>query len=497
MRDTGGAMRDAGCGMRDARCKAPEGRQITMRDVFLMLLLLFFASIGLAADKHDSCITCHTDTGTAEAEAFKHDVHFAKGLSCAACHGGDSTSDDMEVSMSPDKGFIGVPKAGDIPKVCGKCHANMRKDFDVSAHGNALKMNSKGPNCVSCHGIHNIANVKDKSSPVFPTNVTKTCAKCHGDAEYMKQFNPGLPVDQYDKYLTSIHGKRNSSGDAKAATCVSCHSNHLIYQVKDPRSPVYPMNIPKTCSTCHSDAKYMAEYHIPTNQYEGYVSSVHGLALMKNSDLSAPACNSCHGNHGAAPPGVNNVAAVCGQCHQANAELYDKSVHHAVFEQQSLPGCVVCHGNHEVKPPQDNLIGFDEHSTCGNCHADVKGDKAAPVIRSMQATLKGLTGGQVEATNVLANAEQLGMDVAEAKYSLKDVNQSLIETRVKIHSFESKQVSESAQPGLKVIAQAKETGLEAIKEYYFRRKGLGVSTLLLTFLAVLLYMKIRQIERRH
>jgi predicted CXXCH cytochrome family protein len=336
--------------------------------------------------------------------------------------------------------------------------------------------------------------VKNSLSPVSAANITKTCAACHSNADYMKLFNPGLPVDQYEKYLTSVHGKKNAQGDVKVATCVSCHSNHLVYPVKDPRSPVSPLKIPGTCATCHNNAKYMAEYKIPTNQYDDYVQSVHGIALLKKSDTSAPACNSCHGNHGAAPPGVETVAAVCGQCHQANAELYDKSVHHAVFQDMSLPGCVVCHSNHKVKPPTDDMIGFHAKSICGSCHSNTPTDKAAPVIQAMQTTLKGLTKGQEDADQVLTQAEQLGMDVAEAKYTLKDVNQSLIEARVKVHSFQKEPVQESAAPGLKVIAQAKSTGQAAIKEYYFRRKGLGVSTLLLTCVVVLLYLKIRQIE---
>ena len=451
-------------------------------------------SVFAFADQKNTCMTCHIEAGSTEAMNFRNDVHFQNGLTCADCHGGDPTADDMEKAMDPKKGFVGKIKPNDIPVVCGTCHGDMQKDFEQGAHGSALKSNAKGPQCVSCHGVHNILPVKDSHSPVSAANVTKTCASCHSNADYMKQFSPGLPVDQYDKYLTSVHGKKNAQGDVKVATCVSCHSNHLIYPVKDPRSPVSPMKIPGTCSTCHSNKKYMAEYKIPTNQYDDYVQSVHGIALLKESDMSAPACNSCHGNHGAAPPGVETVAAVCGQCHQANAELYDKSVHHAVFQENSMPGCVVCHSNHLVKPPTDDMIGFHAQSICGGCHANVQGDKAAPVIQSMQATLKGLTKGQDDANQVLTQAEQLGMDVVEAKYSLKDVNQSLIEARVKVHSFQKEPVQESAAPGLKVIAQAKNAGQAAIKEYYFRRKGLGVSTLLLTCVVVLLYLKIRQIE---
>jgi hypothetical protein len=142
------------------------------------------------------------------------------------------------------------------------------------------------------------------------------------------------------------------------------------------------------------------------------------------------------------------------------------------------------------------MIDFNTESVCGTCHTEDPGDKAAPVIRSMRDTLKALSNGHSEATQVLNHAEQLGMDVVEAKYQLKDANQSLVESRVKIHSFSKEPVLESAAPGLKIIAQAKEAGKGAIKEYYFRRKGLAISTLLLTLLVVLLYIKIRQIESR-
>lgn len=461
----------------------------------LVVISLVFAAFAFAEEKN-TCMSCHTETGSPEAIAFKSDIHFQNGLSCSDCHGGDPSAEDMEAAMNPAKGFIGKPKPADIPVICGTCHGDMQKDFETGVHGAALKNNSEGPQCVSCHGIHNILRVKDPHSPVSALNITKTCATCHSNAAYIKQFNPGLPVDEYEKYLTSVHGKRNALGDTKAATCVSCHSNHLIYKVKDPRSPVSPMKIPGTCATCHSNKKYMAQYKIPTNQYDDYAQSVHGVALLKNSDESAPACNSCHGNHGAAPPGAESVASVCGQCHQANAELYDKSVHRTVFRENSLPDCVVCHSNHLVKHPEDTMIGFHPDSLCGSCHSDVATDRAAPVIKAMRTTLQGLTRGQTEAEELLNQAEQLGMDVAEAKYTLKDVNQSLIETRVKVHSFAKEPVQESAAPGLKVIAEAREAGHAAVKEYYFRRKGLGVSTLLLTCLVVLLYLKIRQIEKK-
>jgi len=457
----------------------------------------------------DQCYACHSEQETPAANTYKNDVHHSVGVTCAGCHGGDPTTDDQDAAMSKAKGFVGVPKKDQIPAMCGKCHGpgenafkNRYKlddafgDFKESVHGHALAGNPKGPQCISCHGVHEIARVTDARSPVHPTHVVDTCAKCHSDAAYMRDFSPTLPVDQKEKYLTSVHGKRHAMGDPKVATCVSCHSNHRIFQAKDPRANVYPTNVPKTCAHCHGDAKYMAGYGIPTNQYSDYVQSVHGKALLVKTDLNAPACNSCHGNHGAAPPGVSSVIAVCGRCHQMNQDLYERSAHRAVFEGKKLPGCVVCHGNHKVQPASDQIVSFEPPSPCAKCHVNTPSDKAAPDILRLRLTLDSLSTGQTAALGVLDRAENLGMDVSDARYSLKDVNQSAVQARVAIHSFKVKEVEEAARPGIAIIAQARTAGQEAIHEYGFRRQGLAVSTLIVTFLVILLWLKIRDIEKK-
>lgn len=465
-----------------------------------------------AAEAHapsDECMTCHLDAETPEALAYRNDIHRARGVTCADCHGGDPHSDDQDAAMNKAKGFIGVPKKDRIPLLCGSCHGgqdsgftsryklkNVLADYHGSEHERSLEANPRGAQCVSCHGVHNIVAVTDPKSPVHTSHVVETCAKCHGDARYMRDFNPTLPVDQKEKYLTSVHGQRNAKGDWKTATCVSCHSNHAIQKVKDPRSPVYPTRIPETCAHCHANQKYMAGYGIPTTQYRDYKESVHGVALLQKSDLNAPACNSCHGNHGAAPPGVASVTAVCGQCHQSNEELYQRSAHQKVFAEKKLPACLVCHGNHKVKPTSDAMIAFTEPAPCAACHKDDAGDKAAAPIHRIRGLIDSLTAGQTEAEAILANAENLGMDITDARYSLKDARQSRVKSRVAIHSFVEKEFEEAARPGIQVVAKARAAGEEAIHEHRFRRQGLVVSTLLVTFAALLLWLKIRQIERR-
>ena len=53
-----------------------------------------------------------------------------------------------------------------------------------------------------------------------------------------------------------------------------------------------------------------------------YNISVHHEALVVRGDLSAPTCTTCHGDHGAVPPGVDKVQNVCANCHVFQAQMY-------------------------------------------------------------------------------------------------------------------------------------------------------------------------------
>ena len=96
---------------------------------------------------------------------------------------------------------------------------------------------------------------------------------------------------------------------------MSCHGAHGIQPVKDSRSPVSTRRVAETCNKCHGDAALMAGYKLPSDVYAKWKKSVHYAARTEKGDLSAPTCNSCHGNHGAAPPEVGSVVNVCGTCH--------------------------------------------------------------------------------------------------------------------------------------------------------------------------------------
>lgn len=486
---------------------------VIMKNFLILSLFIILCSItyGFQASSKDQCYNCHLDAGDKPTELFKNDVHFKIGLSCADCHGGNRNSDDMDAAMSKAAGFIGVPKGNAITEACARCHASKEKmasygakistdQFDLlkaSVHGK-LSINGKDRivQCITCHGAHGIVKVDNPLSPVYPLNVPKTCSQCHSSSVFMRNYNPKLPIDQYDKYRTSVHGILNAKGDPKPAQCESCHGSHGILPVKDLNSSVYPVNVPKTCSKCHSDKKYMSKYKIPTDQYEKYSQSVHGIALMKKKDTGAPACNSCHGNHAATPPGLSSISKVCGTCHALNAELFASSPHKKAFDKMNYPECETCHSNHLIITATDKLLGVSKDAVCSKCHTQEKSTKGYIAAKNMKLMIDSLETAQKFADSLINNAEQKGMEVEDEKFELRDANQALLEAKTAVHSFNEKKFDDIVTgKGLSVTTKVSKEAQASIDEYYFRRKGLGIALIITVLLAVGLYLFIKRYEK--
>ncbi|HUZ46581.1 MAG TPA: cytochrome c3 family protein [Terriglobia bacterium] len=400
-------------------------------------VVLWGFSAAPASAQKDSCVACHSNLPGEygrPAKLFSSDIHHQAGLSCADCHGGDRTDDSMN-AMSPAKGFRGVPAKAQVPQFCGRCHS---------------------------------------------------------DPSYMRKFNPSLRTDQVSEYFTSVHGKRLKQGDTKVAVCVDCHSVHDIRAPSDPRASVYPTNVAETCAHCHADANYMKGYKIPTNQYALYEKSVHAAAIA-GGDTSAPTCSTCHGNHGATPPGVSSVANVCGTCHAMNEQLFEKSPHGAAFARMGLPGCVQCHSNHEILKPTDALVGTGPKAICVTCH--VKGDNGYNTAQKISEGLDNLKAGYQKADQALDTAEKSGMEVSPAKVELTSAHSDLIKARVAVHSFNAADVLKITNQGVEISHKAYEAGIAALHERDYRRKGLAVALIAIVIAMSGLYFKIRRSER--
>lgn len=395
------------------------------------------SSAQQAAD--DSCVTCHSALGderlSGPVETFSSDIHATQGFSCSACHGGDP-SIMSPASMDPEVGYIGVPDRQLVPEVCGRCHSS---------------------------------------------------------AEFMRRFNPAARVDQVTEYWTSVHGQRLAeNADSAVATCSSCHPAHQIRSARDPQSSVHPLNVARLCGGCHADEATMAAYGVAMDQLAGYEASVHWQMMSEGGDLSAPTCNDCHGNHGAAPPGVGWVGNVCGQCHAVEAGLYSSSFHSQILTVIGSPGCATCHGNHEIIATHDDMLGVEEGAVCSRCHTpESRGGETAGTMRTL---IDSLTAGFEGADSLLHRAEEVGMEVSQAQFDLNDARNSLVRARTAVHAFSLDSVRAPVESGLEVTAAANERGLGALRELRTRRVGLTVSAAIILLLIAGLVLKIRQIE---
>src|SRR5207247_3654101 len=238
-----------------------------------------------------------------------------------------------------------------------------------------------------------------------------------------------------------------------------------------------------------------AEYKIPTDQLQKYRASGHWQTMSVKGDLAAPTCNKCHGNHGAAPPGVSWVGSVCGQCHTVMAELFAKSAHAKVFAEMGIPGCVTCHENHAIKEASDEMLGLGDKAVCTSCHSPA--DKAGKSAAQMRALIDSLRNESDKARAILLRAEHAGMEVSQAQFDLSGAKDALVRARAAVHAFTAEAVKTEVDTGLGVSGKAHARGVRALEELQFRRKGLAASLVIILVLIAGLVLKIRQIEPRN
>ncbi len=243
---------------------------------------------------------------------------------------------------------------------CDRCHQPQKQQLDSSVHGGELR-------CQDCHGGFDFYELTEAqlapyvsktataaTRPPFDhgpdflgrpsrLEIPERCGTCHADVERMNPY--GLRTDQLARYWTSGHGRAlRTQHDAAVAVCTDCHGVHEILSPKNPASPVYFQNIPRTCGRCHSDPKRMSSHDLPHQIPEQYARSVHGINVLKKGDSGSPNCATCHGSHGAAPPGFADVRHVCSRCHQQTEQNFRASIHGKI---DAFPGCIGCHSGSE------------------------------------------------------------------------------------------------------------------------------------------------------
>jgi cytochrome b subunit of formate dehydrogenase len=164
-----------------------------------------------------------------------------------------------------------------VPVTCGKCHAEITKTFNESAHGQAIaRGNSLSPACTDCHGIHSIKSHRDPNSPVSSQNLSKdTCARCHEGVRLSSEF--GVAGNRVSSYMDSYHGLAAEGGSVVAANCSSCHGVHNILPSSDPRSTIHRSHLDETCGKCHKGVTQkftLTPVHLADGAHPNYIGSI-------------------------------------------------------------------------------------------------------------------------------------------------------------------------------------------------------------------------------
>jgi predicted CXXCH cytochrome family protein len=240
--------------------------------------------------------------------------------------------------------------------------------------------------CLGCHGD---AGMQDGSGHSISVNAQKfhssihgslECSNCHSDIKEYPHPDKIAPVkcatchaDEAAGLVGSVHA------DGAEHPCTSCHGDaHTIYPKSDPKSAVYPLNVPRTCGQCHG-TEGMAKKHGLPSVYPLYVDSIHGFALSKEGLLVAANCQSCHGSHHIlsrtdpeSPTNKKNVPATCGKCHAGITENYLGGVHGKAVAagNQAAPVCSDCHTAHAIEQPTADAFRMQSTPICGNCHKE-------------------------------------------------------------------------------------------------------------------------------
>jgi hypothetical protein len=237
----------------------------------------------------------------------------------------------------------------------GKSIAVDPQVFEKSVHG---QMQFK---CTDCHG-----DVSIDKLPHEPKLKPASCASCHGG--------------QVAEYEATAHAKARKGGNAVAATCSNCHGMHDIRKSDDPESRTYYTKVEYTCGTCHGNDEVVRKAHLPGgNIQKAFQDGIHDKAIAaKGAAAKAPNCAGCHGAHKIRAKSdtgsrVNreNVAAMCGSCHQQVFSRFSGSQHGTMRQagNSAAPTCIDCHGAHRIPHHASTQFQVDVINECGNCHA--------------------------------------------------------------------------------------------------------------------------------
>jgi cytochrome b subunit of formate dehydrogenase len=262
---------------------------------------------------------------------------------------------------------------------CAGCHGLAGKNPYPHDH-----LEIPSTQCLRCHVPSRLSKPRAPDTPVPPSVTNDYCFACHEKAAIKMALPSGETLDLHvdrEAYAKSIHGRKNMS-------CTACHPTAEKHpHAKLTGTSAREINrsaIQKGCAACHAEI------------YAQYEKSVHGKALIQDSNLDVPGCADCHGIHDIRDPKSLlfrvDSPDTCSTCH-ADTKLMGKygisasvtKTYLAEFHGKTVdatkkikPGfavyeavCYDCHGIHDIKKaddPNSAVIQANLTETCRRCH---------------------------------------------------------------------------------------------------------------------------------
>ena len=307
----------------DTACTACHGKH----DIAAVKNAAFAFNDGPQAEACGKCHTAAREHFAASAHGRAFAAKEANAPECLTCHR------QPVVAIAPAKLTLTQKLAQ--TKQCESCHVGKENvagqslrglkfvgSFDQSVHGAALLGGKiEAANCVDCHGAHEMNRAMAASAKVNKLHVAETCAKCH--------------EKQAGEFNESVHAGALRKGNVESAACIDCHGEHDIRKHTDPTSPVSAQNVAQqVCANCHASLKLTQKYGLPSQSFQTFSDSYHGLAVRGGS-VEVVNCASCHSSHAIKsqkdPTSTiypSNLVKTCGQCHPgANTRFAVGKVH--------------------------------------------------------------------------------------------------------------------------------------------------------------------------
>ena len=333
---------------------------------------------GPALSKADEmCMGCHGQTQSmtmgngkkislkVNATHLQQSVHGIIG--CSDCHG-------FTADKHPSRSFKTKRQyRAFAARMCTNCHDPNKSKVHASVTGRA----APGTVCTDCHGSHTVRRVREM------TQGNRYCLGCH-ERKLRMTFKSG------EKLTIHINEQLLNQSVHNNLSCTDCHygfssEEHPVRKFKSRRS--YSIALSESCRRCHFD------------KYTRTLESIH-FNMLSQGNPNAPVCTDCHGSHFVTSSKHNKLASAkkCEQCHADIYNTYAKSVHGgALIEEsnQDVPVCSDCHSAHDITDPRTVDFRLVIPEICGNCHADKglmeKYDLSPAVVETYLQDFHGVT----------------------------------------------------------------------------------------------------------